>query len=95
MWRLTARERMFALFACDARTGRRLEVQILGNQVSRVVASPRTFNLVVSNIPGPAEPMYMLGCELEALPDAGSLAVDIDSALNELLERASPELMPS
>jgi WS/DGAT/MGAT family acyltransferase len=34
--------------------------------LSRVVASPRTFNLVVSNIPGPAVPMYMLGCPMEA-----------------------------
>jgi diacylglycerol O-acyltransferase len=33
--------------------------------VSRLIASPRTFNIVVSNIPGPSEPMYMLGCELE------------------------------
>jgi WS/DGAT/MGAT family acyltransferase len=33
--------------------------------LSHLVASPRAFNLVVSNIPGPTEPLYMLGCELE------------------------------
>ena len=41
----------------------------LQHLASRVVASPRMFNLTVSNIPGPREPTYMLGCELrEAYP---------------------------
>jgi diacylglycerol O-acyltransferase len=36
----------------------------LQRAASHLVASPRTFNLVVSNIPGPRQPLYMLGCEL-------------------------------
>jgi diacylglycerol O-acyltransferase len=36
---------------------------------SRVISGPRAFNLTVSNIPGPRDPLYMLGCELaEAYP---------------------------
>ena len=48
---------------------------------SRIVASPHMFNLTVSNIPGPSEPMFMLGCELKAafpvvpIPDRHALSI--------------------
>jgi diacylglycerol O-acyltransferase / wax synthase len=42
---------------------------VLQRALSRLVASPRTFNVVVSNIPGPQLPTWMLGCRLrEAYP---------------------------
>jgi WS/DGAT/MGAT family acyltransferase len=42
---------------------------VLQRALSKLVASPRTFNVVVSNIPGPQPPMWMLGCRLrEAYP---------------------------
>jgi diacylglycerol O-acyltransferase len=42
---------------------------MLQRAMSRLVASPRTFNVVVSNIPGPQVPVWMLGCQLrEAYP---------------------------
>lgn len=88
--------------------------------VSRLIASPRTFNLAVSNIPGPRERMYMRGCELKeaypvvplpdhhalsigvtnvgdglcfglyadrkSLPDADSVAGDVEESIDELLQ---------
>src|ERR1700691_2741049 len=58
---------------------------VVQQAISRVLASPRTFNLVVSNIPGPASQMYMLGCPLEAaypvvpLADRHALSVGMTS----------------
>jgi hypothetical protein len=37
----------------------------LQTRLSRLMASPRAFNLVVSNIPGPRERLWMDGCELQ------------------------------
>jgi diacylglycerol O-acyltransferase / wax synthase len=58
---------------------------VVQHAISRLLASPRTFNLVVSNIPGPAPQMYMLGCPLEAaypvvpLADRHALSVGMTS----------------
>jgi diacylglycerol O-acyltransferase len=35
--------------------------------ISRLMASPRTFNLVVSNIPGPLDQLYLRGCPLRSI----------------------------
>jgi diacylglycerol O-acyltransferase len=57
--------------------------QPMRDAVSHVFASPLVFNLTVSNIPGPAEPMYMLGCELEEaypvvpIPDGHALSIGV------------------
>jgi WS/DGAT/MGAT family acyltransferase len=53
----------------------------LQHLVSRLVASPWTYNLTVSNIPGPRDSLYMLGCELEeaypVIPISDSHALSI------------------
>ena len=35
------------------------------NVAARLAASPRTYNVTISNIPGPSEPIYMLGARVE------------------------------
>ena len=55
--------------------------RVVQRTLAHLVAAPSTFNLVVSNIPGPREPMYLLGCELEeaypVVPIADRHAVSI------------------
>jgi WS/DGAT/MGAT family acyltransferase len=56
---------------------------VVQRAMARLATSARTFNLVVSNIPGPPEPMWMRGCQLrEAYPivplaDRHALAIGV------------------
>jgi WS/DGAT/MGAT family acyltransferase len=69
---------------------------------ARAVASPRIYNLTVSNVPGPGVPLYMLGAELlEAHPvvpiaDGHALSVGIFTHLEKLHFGlyADPEAFP-
>ena len=53
---------------------------VVQRAMSRLVASPRTFNVVVSNIPGPPVPLYIAGAAVEAIYPLGPVADG--SALN-------------
>jgi diacylglycerol O-acyltransferase / wax synthase len=63
--------------------------RIVREAVSRVMAQPRTFNLTVSNIPGPRVPLWMKGCRLEEvypvvpIPDGHALAIGLTTLENE------------
>ena len=69
---------------------------------AQVLASPRVYNLVVSNIPGPRIPMYLCGCRLRdaypvvPLSDGHALSVGMttigDDACFGLY--ADPEMLP-
>jgi hypothetical protein len=69
---------------------------------ARAVASPRIYNLTVSNVPGPPVPLYMLGAELlEAHPvvpiaEGHALSVGIFTHLEKLHFGlyADPEAFP-
>jgi diacylglycerol O-acyltransferase / wax synthase len=70
--------------------------------VSHMVASPRAFNLVVSNIPGPRQPLYMLGCELEEvypvvpIADRHAVAIGVTTIKDDSFfgVYADPETLP-
>jgi diacylglycerol O-acyltransferase / wax synthase len=56
---------------------------------AHAAASPRAYNLVISNIPGLREPMYMRGCRLEAahpvvpLSDRHALSIGLTTTADQ------------
>ncbi len=70
--------------------------------LARFAASPRMYNLVISNVPGPRMPVYLLGAEcVEVLPaiplsDGHTLSVGVFSLRDRLCfgAYADPEALP-
>ena len=75
---------------------------VVQDAAARFAASARAYNLVVSNVPGPRVPVYLLGAELvEALPvvplsDGHALAIGMLSLRDALCfgVHADPEALP-
>jgi WS/DGAT/MGAT family acyltransferase len=74
----------------------------LKDRAARMAASPRMYNLTVSNVPGPRMPVYLLGAELEEaapvipLSDGHALSVGIFSFRDRLAFSgyADPDALP-
>ena len=75
------------LAGCAARA--RLRASRTSTRRRHAVASARAFNLVVSNIPGPRLPVYMLGCPMEEvypivpLADQHSVAIGFTTVADQ------------
>lgn len=75
---------------------------VVQHAISRLMASPRTFNLVASNIPGPNVPLYMLGCQLQSAYPVVPLADDhaVSIGMTTVCDRAcfgvyaDPQVLP-